>query len=138
MTTDEYFGGCPQCGQVDACLNVERVHWFVCHGHRSKWRIGENLFSSWKDETEIQWDKNAYLLSGYEEVEPVHPRVMTCSRCQAQTIGNMRMPHSPLCQYEDGPQTPLSDEEVAQVLKLIHDQGYHIAKNVSVDNEIPF
>ena len=137
--TDEYFGGCPRCGQVDSCLNVERVHWFVCHTHRAKWRVGENLFSAWQNETEEQWDKNAYQLSGYDEVEPVQPRVTTCPRCQAQTIGNMRKAHSPLCQDQDGTRTLLSDEVVAQVLKLIHDQGHHIAKNASPGpDEIPF
>jgi hypothetical protein len=66
----DYFGGCPQCGdgQNDGYLNVGRNQWFVCHLHRLRWHVGENLFSSWKSETERDWRENWELISRYEEV----------------------------------------------------------------------
>lgn len=71
ITTDEYFGGCPKCGKTDGYVNVGRDHWGVCDEHKTKWPIGANLFSSWKEETEAQWRRNANLLESYTEVEPL-------------------------------------------------------------------
>lgn len=51
-------------------LNVEGDHWFVCDVHRTKWFAGTNLFSSWRDEGEAQWEWNAKHLETYREVEP--------------------------------------------------------------------
>lgn len=73
ITTDEYFGGCPLCGQSDGYRNIGRDHWFLCNTHKTKWNIGSNLFSGWRDETEATWRDNARLLEGYTEVEPIHP-----------------------------------------------------------------
>ena len=73
VTTDEYFGGCPQCGKSDGYLNVSRSHIGVCHEHRTKWPIGANLFSSWKDETEEDWRRNADKLTDYSKVDPIYP-----------------------------------------------------------------
>lgn len=71
--TDEYFGGCPICGQCQDWLNVHRSHWCVCHNHKTKWNVGENLFSSWRYETEADWQRNLYRLANYRTVEPVYP-----------------------------------------------------------------
>ena len=71
ITTDAYFGGCPYCGANDGYMNVERDHWCVCDKHKTKWRIGSNLFSDWKDEDENVWMKNEYRLANYMKVEPV-------------------------------------------------------------------
>jgi hypothetical protein len=68
-----YFGGCPECWDIDVCLNVGREHWFICHQHRTKWRGGSNVFSSWRHETEDDWTRNAEVLQGYREVEAVYP-----------------------------------------------------------------
>ncbi len=73
ITTDEYFGGCPECGQTDGYLNCERTHWFVCHQHRAKWCAGANLFSGWRDEDEAIWTKNAIGIWHYQNVEPIYP-----------------------------------------------------------------
>ena len=64
------FGGCPECGQNDGYLNVGKTHWFVCHQHKTKWDIGFGLFSSWQEETEETWQKNAQHLEGYHLVKP--------------------------------------------------------------------
>ena len=69
--SDHYFGGCPECGDTDGYMNVERVHFFICDKHKTKWRIGENLFSSWHEETEADWRDNAKRLASYREVEPM-------------------------------------------------------------------
>ena len=74
VTTDEYFGGCPHCGKNDELMNVGREHWFVCNRHKTKWRIGSNLFSGWKDEDEAVWTRNEYRLERFMEVEPIHRR----------------------------------------------------------------
>ena len=73
VTTDDYFGGCPHCGKNDGYVNIGREHWFVCNRHKTKWRIGSNLFSGWKDEDEAVWTRNEYRLRNYMEVEPIRP-----------------------------------------------------------------
>ena len=64
------FGDCPKCGKNDGYLNVGREHWFVCGKHRVKWFVGTNLFSSWRYETEQDWERSYALLAGYREIEP--------------------------------------------------------------------
>lgn len=71
---EEMFGGCPECGSSDGYLNVGRDHWFKCDEHESRWHAGSNLFSSWHEESEEVWEKNASLLVGYREVESVYVR----------------------------------------------------------------
>ena len=73
VTTEAYFGGCPYCGANDGHVNVEREHWCVCNRHKTKWRIGSNLFSGWKDEGEAEWTRNEYRLENFMEVEPIRP-----------------------------------------------------------------
>jgi len=70
--TIEHFGVCPQCLKTDGCYHVGRSEWFVCHEHRAKWKVGENLFSSWREMTDEQFQANAEMLAGYYEVEPIH------------------------------------------------------------------
>ena len=73
VTTEEYFGGCPKCGQTGGYRNVGRNHWGACDTHKTCWPIGENLFSSWHDETEEVWERNARELEVYEVVKPIFP-----------------------------------------------------------------
>ena len=68
--TDSYFGGCPVCHRSDGYLNIGRGHWKVCHAHKVRWFVGENLFSTWKDETENDWRRNHDLIGAYPKVEP--------------------------------------------------------------------
>jgi hypothetical protein len=70
---EEYFGVCPQCAKNDGYLNVRRAHWMVCHTHRVRWWVGENLFSTWKMESEGDWAENHAILARYAEVEPLMP-----------------------------------------------------------------
>ena len=72
VTTGEYFGGCPHCGQNDGFMNIGREHWFVCNKHKAKWHIGSNLFSGWEDEDEAVWTRNEYRLENFMEVEPIY------------------------------------------------------------------
>lgn len=72
---DNYFGGCPHCGRTDGYLNIRSDHWFICDAHRTKWLIGSNLFSDWRQEAEADWRTNADKLNGYREVEPLPPDV---------------------------------------------------------------
>ena len=71
--TQHYFGGCPECGDQDGYTNVGRSHWVFCIAHRTKWCIGENLFSSWSDETEAEQRLayDAIGLEGFAEVAPM-------------------------------------------------------------------
>lgn len=70
---DPGFGGCPVCGRNDGYLNIGREHWFKCDEHGLKWSGGENLFSTWRDETSEIWESNDELLGDYLEVEPLMP-----------------------------------------------------------------
>ncbi len=66
----DYFGNCPKCqdGGHDGFLNTGRHHWFVCHIHRLRWTIGENLFSCWKQQSRQDWVDNWNLIRDYEEI----------------------------------------------------------------------
>ena len=75
-----YFGLCPRCGDNDGYLNIERCHWFYCGRHKMTWMAGENLFSSWHDETEADWGRNAQKLEGYREVESINPEPTESNR----------------------------------------------------------
>lgn len=60
---------CPECGGPDdGYRNVGRAHWFVCRGCGVKWLAGENLFRSWRLETETVWRRNLEVLARYREV----------------------------------------------------------------------
>lgn len=72
VTTDEYFGGCPVCGTCEDVFNVRSSHWHVCHTHKKRWFVGENLFSHWQNENEEIWRLNRAVIEPYEDVEPVH------------------------------------------------------------------
>ena len=73
VTADSPFGGCPHCGRDDGFLNDGRDHWFRCDRHKTKWKVGSNLFSSWRDEDEETWLHNRFRLSEYMTVEPLMP-----------------------------------------------------------------
>lgn len=67
------FGVCPHCGRNDGYLNVGRAHYFICHQHKMKWWIGDNLFSSWRHESETDFQDNRELLQSYQEIDPPSP-----------------------------------------------------------------
>ena len=70
--TQDRGGGCPYCGQNEGYMNIGRSHWYRCSKHKTKWLIGENLFSSWRDENPSIWKQNAQKLEGYKEVRPIY------------------------------------------------------------------
>ena len=107
ITTDEYFGGCPHCGGCDRYMNVERDHWCVCDGHKTKWCIGSNLFSSWRDESEDVWRENEYRLANYMMVKPIYPEPTDEERrwreeCRAHRAEMRRIDNMP----DDGSNAP--------------------------------
>lgn len=51
--------------------NVHKTHWCYCRHHRVRWSPGENLLSSWRDETEEDWNRNRATLALYSVVEPL-------------------------------------------------------------------
>ena len=143
ITTDAYFGGCPECGDTSGYLNIGREHWFVCDKHKTKWCIGENLFSGWRDETEAEWERNSDKLAGYNKVDPVSPDLSNCPRCNAQTIhyrsSTETATHHPLCRKPGTDElSPLADETVRDVLAYLEAAGYHTESNMKSDDEIPF
>ena len=147
ITTDEYFGGCPECGDSSGYLNVGRDHWAVCDEHRTAWNFGANLFSSWHEETENDWRRNEAKLKTYRVVEPVRPDITNCPRCDAQTIHfrsePMSFPHHPLCRKPDSDTlSPLTDEVVRTTIAHLESIGHHVAPNGQADAQedtaIPF
>lgn len=73
VETDEYFGGCPECGKTNGFINNGPEHWFTCDRHRTKWHGGSNLFSGWREETEEGRFRNRDRLSQYRTVEAIYP-----------------------------------------------------------------
>ena len=94
VTTDEYFGGCPNCGGVDLILNVSSNHWGICDEHLNCWWIGSNLFSSWREESEAEWAANSNHLSQYQIVEPIYPPDDTASAGTAPANDNLEVSDS--------------------------------------------
>ncbi len=71
---EAYFEFCPECQQPTddlAYLNVENRHFSVCRKHKVYWRLGRNLFCSWKYESEEVWRANAEFLAICMEVKPM-------------------------------------------------------------------
>ena len=67
----DHFGACPICGCGGSEFrNIGRTHWFVCMNDRVRWYVGENLFSSWRLESESDWRANRELLATFREMEP--------------------------------------------------------------------
>lgn len=66
---DKPLGDC-QCGNYDnKYLNIFKAHYGYCTDCGTYWHIGTNLFSSWKDEDEEQWKKNANFLRNLIEIK---------------------------------------------------------------------
>lgn len=74
----EVFGGCPYCGKAERFLNDGRDHWIVCDVHLTKWYIGSNLFSSWRQMSREETIEQRDQLKEYREVESVHLEPPPC------------------------------------------------------------
>lgn len=84
---DDKFGLCP----FDAAdkleqWNVDQSNFFVCQQHRIYWRVGRNLLSSWQDENEAIWARNAELLAQMTEVESTRCQ---CDECRSRRVGTV-------------------------------------------------
>jgi hypothetical protein len=79
---DNHFGACPECRSAEhvKCCNIRRVHFMFCEIHRVAWCVGSNLFSSWENESEGDWQRNHAMLEGYQTVEPLMCYCDLCSR----------------------------------------------------------
>ena len=65
-----HFGSCPHCMTDPTYMNHGKDHFMTCSEHKVYWYVGSNLFSSWRDETPADWEKNAALLDTFTEVKP--------------------------------------------------------------------
>jgi hypothetical protein len=90
---DSHFGVCPTCGSEGSYVNIGRQHYFLCETHKVFWHVGANLFSSWKEETEEDWQRNRELLSGFTEIDEYHPElVATGAATPVGTEGECEIP----------------------------------------------
>ena len=89
VPTEDYWGGCPECGKTDGFVNVNCDHYFICQAHRTKWYVGSNLFSFWKFETEEEQRQNCERLgfSGFRHVEPVFPTATSQQDASGRLVG---------------------------------------------------
>ena len=95
---DDYFGVCPECLNAAGC-NIGRENWRYCKEHRVKWQVGENLFSTWRSETEDQWFDNYKILKDFRQIVPHsswlnNPAVKpaepcTCDRCVSGVLSSI-------------------------------------------------
>jgi hypothetical protein len=69
---EEYPFGVCRCGNEGAYFNVNRTHWFYCNDCKTRWLVGSNLFSSWREETEKDWEKNVEEYGSYKEIKPAY------------------------------------------------------------------
>jgi hypothetical protein len=68
---DHHFGCCPECGNDDGYLNIGREQWFLCHRCETCWCVGENLFDSWRWDTDGMRERSREIVTSYREVVPV-------------------------------------------------------------------
>jgi len=62
----------------------------VCHEHKTKWFVGNNLFADWQSEREVDWLGNAVLLGQYQDVKPIdNKRYIPTSAGKERKIANL-------------------------------------------------
>ncbi|MSR59448.1 MAG: hypothetical protein EXS05_17695 [Planctomycetaceae bacterium] len=84
---ETYFGRCPRCLREVPYMNIGRNHWFVCERDKVRWWAGSNLFSSWHDETEADWERNFETIKDFEDAKPYYPPAT-----MGEMIGNLVRP----------------------------------------------
>ena len=67
---ENHFGVCPECHEADGYINIGRSHVFYCAEHKTRWCVGSNLFSDWKEQTEAQ-QRAIYESLGFDDYETV-------------------------------------------------------------------
>ena len=78
---EDRFGFCPECREPNehqGYLNVRKSHHMVCGKHQVTWPVGSGLFSSWFEETQEDWERNAALIASYKRVEPMYCQCADC------------------------------------------------------------
>ncbi len=76
---DGYFGWCPDCfkaGIHRVTVGIVRNtshgdHWMTCEIHKTKWCLGNNLFSGWRDMSEKDLIDDEKILNQCQAVEPI-------------------------------------------------------------------
>jgi hypothetical protein len=70
----DQWGVCPTCKSRDGCINIGASHWYYCRKHRVKWCVGDNLFSTWRDQTEAEQRAiyDGLDFGKFEEIRPLH------------------------------------------------------------------
>jgi hypothetical protein len=68
----DHDGLCPVCHRIDGIANAGKSHRAYCKEHRTSWRVGVNLYSSWRDQTEEEQRRiwNEIGLNEFTDVEP--------------------------------------------------------------------
>lgn len=69
IAAEYHFGTC-FCGKDNKYFNNRKTHYFYCDNCEVVWRIGVNLFSSWKDESEEIWKANTKKFARYIAIDP--------------------------------------------------------------------
>ena len=64
-------GGCPVCGRHDGYVNLGPEYWAICHEHKTRWSMGENLFEDWDNQTFAQFHSVEQMLKEYMRVYPM-------------------------------------------------------------------
>lgn len=73
-SSDGTFGLCPVCrSDPTEILNVERLHVAYCAQCKTKWDVGQNMFSSWRHEQAATWQRNAATLNSMRHVHAHYP-----------------------------------------------------------------
>ncbi len=71
VQTNEYFGGCPRCGEADGYVNLGLEQWFFCGAHSVRWFVGTGLFSTCEEARSQAELAKEYKVRSYAVVEPV-------------------------------------------------------------------
>jgi len=62
-------GKCPQCFSKVKVLNIGRNHYCYCEQCKIKYLEGNNLYSSWREESKADWERNAVFLSKFKLID---------------------------------------------------------------------
>ena len=72
---NNYFGHCLIPEHKNFYCNVKfkgdvygKSHIMYCEECKICWKIGRNLFGSWRDETDEDWDKNFEMIKDFEYI----------------------------------------------------------------------
>ena len=82
-----YFGAC-ECGlPAYRMFNYGRAHWYYCDDCKTRWCVGENLFSGWRDESEEDWERNRERFEDYRTIAGDRPKWVDREEERERVIG---------------------------------------------------